>query len=101
VQSGKPRLLRITHYSSLCTLHSALCTELTPENIMETAIIPVKGMTCMGCVSSVKRVLGGINGVAGAEVSLEQAQATVTYDPGKASLEALKTAITDAGYDVA
>jgi copper chaperone len=68
---------------------------------METTVIPVKGMTCMGCVSSVKRVLGNLPGVTQAEVSLEQAQATVTYDPGKASLEALKTAITDAGYDVA
>lgn len=68
---------------------------------METITLPVKGMTCMGCVASVKRVLSGINGVAGAEVSLEKAQAEVTYDPGKASLEALKTAIEDAGYDVA
>jgi copper chaperone len=68
---------------------------------METTVIPVKGMTCMGCVSSVKRVLGGINGIAQAEVSLEKAQATVSYDPGKTSLQAIKAAITDAGYDVA
>lgn len=68
---------------------------------METIILPVKGMTCMGCVASVKRVLGGINGVASAEVSLEKAQAEVSYDPGKASLQAIKAAIEDAGYDVA
>lgn len=67
---------------------------------METKVISISGMTCMGCVASVKRVLGSISGVANAEVSLEKAQAEVTYDPGKASLEALKTAITDAGYDV-
>ena len=67
---------------------------------METIILPVKGMTCMGCVASVKRVLGGINGVANADVSLEKAQAEVTYDPGKANLQAIKAAITDAGYDV-
>lgn len=67
---------------------------------METTTLPVKGMTCMGCVSSVKRVLGNLPGVTQAEVSLEKAQATVTYDAGKTSLEALKSAITDAGYDV-
>ncbi len=67
---------------------------------METTIIPVQGMTCMGCVSSVKRVLGGITGVAQAEVSLEKAQATVSYDAAKTSLPAIKAAITDAGYDV-
>lgn len=68
---------------------------------METTVIPVKGMTCMGCVSSVKRVLGNISGVSQAEVSLEKAQATVSYDAGKTSLQAIKAAITDAGYDVA
>lgn len=67
---------------------------------METTTLPVKGMTCMGCVSSVKRVLGNLPGVTQTEVSLEKAQATVTYDAGKTSLEALKSAITDAGYDV-
>ena len=68
---------------------------------METTVVPVKGMTCMGCVSSVKRVLGDIAGISHAEVSLEKAQAAVTYDPAKTSLQAIKAAITDAGYDVA
>ncbi len=68
---------------------------------MEKITLPVKGMTCMGCVSSVKRVLGAVQGVGSAEVSLEKAQAEVTYDPGKTGPETLKAAITDAGYDVA
>lgn len=68
---------------------------------METTTIPVSGMTCMGCVSSVKRVLGGIAGISAAEVTLNPGQATVTYDPARASLQAIKDAISDAGYDVA
>jgi len=68
---------------------------------METTVIAIKGMTCMGCVSSVKRVLGAVPGVGSAEVSLEKAQAEVTYDPGKTGPDALKAAITDAGYDAA
>jgi copper chaperone len=67
---------------------------------METVTIPVKGMTCMGCVASVQRVLSGISGVTRADVSLEQARAAVTYDPALTSRENLKAAITDAGYDV-
>lgn len=67
---------------------------------METTVVLVKGMTCMGCVSSVKRVLGNLGGVSQAEVSLEKAQATVSYDAAKTSLQAIKAAITDAGYDV-
>lgn len=68
---------------------------------METTTIPVKGMTCMGCVASVKRVLDGIDGITKADISLEKAQAEVTWDPGKANLQAIKAAIEDAGYDVA
>ena len=66
---------------------------------METTTIPVKGMTCMGCVGSVQRVLQAIDGITKAEVSLELAQAAVTYDPAKADLQAIKAAIEDAGYD--
>ncbi len=68
---------------------------------METTTITVGGMTCMGCVASVKRVLGGLDGISSAEVTLDPAQATVTYDAGKLSLPAIKSAISDAGYDVA
>gem|GEM_PF-2565553 len=54
-----------------------------------------------GCVASVQRVLKGINGITSADVSLEQAQASITYDPAQADLQKIKAAITDAGYDVA
>ncbi len=47
---------------------------------METTVMKVSGMTCMGCVNSVKKVLHAIDGVHSAEVSLEPAQATVVYD---------------------
>ncbi len=68
---------------------------------METTVIPISGMTCMGCVGSVKRVLGALPGVGSAEVTLTPGQAVVSYDPAKASLQAIKNAISDAGYDVA
>ena len=68
---------------------------------MENTTIAVGGMTCMGCVASVKRVLDGVTGIASAEVTLDPAQARVSYDPAKASLQTIKAAISDAGYDVA
>ena len=66
---------------------------------METATIKVKGMTCMGCVGSVKRVLQGMAGVASVEVSLDRGEATVQYDPGAIQPTALKSAVSDAGYE--
>ena len=67
----------------------------------ETVAIDVKGMTCGGCVASVSRVLKGIPGVAEAQVTLAPGRATVTYDPSKTNVGALRGAIEDAGYDVA
>ena len=66
---------------------------------METATIKVKGMTCMGCVGSVKRVLQGMAGVSAVEVSLENGEAKGQYDPGVTQPAALKTAVSDAGYE--
>ncbi|MBM3372744.1 MAG: heavy-metal-associated domain-containing protein [Betaproteobacteria bacterium] len=68
---------------------------------MENITLTVGGMTCMGCVSSVKRVLAAIPGIASAEVTLQPGQATVSYDPAKTSRESISSAIRDAGYDVA
>lgn len=68
---------------------------------METVAIKVEGMTCNGCVASVTRVLEAIPGVQSAEVTLRPAEAKVVYDPAHTGIPALRTAIEDAGYDVA
>lgn len=58
-------------------------------------------MTCSGCVNSVTKALTAVEGVQKVEVSLEQNQATVTFDESKVTMANLKDAIEDAGYDVA
>ena len=68
---------------------------------METIQFDIRGMTCGGCVSSVKSVLQKIPGVASVEVLLEQNRATIIYNPAQARPEQFKAAIEDAGYDVA
>ena len=67
---------------------------------METIQFNIRGMTCNGCVNSVKNVLQKTPGVTGVEVSLEQNRATVIYDPAQAKPAQLKAAVEDAGYDV-
>jgi len=49
-------------------------------------------------VTSVKRSLTKVNGVTQADVSLEKAEAVVTFDDVKTSTEALLKATKDAGY---
>lgn len=65
---------------------------------MDFVTITIEGMTCGGCVASVRRVLGALPGVTEAEVSLERAQARVGFDPARVSPEALREAIRGAGY---
>ena len=66
---------------------------------METTTIKVGGMSCGGCVKSVTGVLMAQDGVAKAEVSLEQKQAVVEFDAAKVTRDQLKVVIEDAGFD--
>jgi copper chaperone len=67
---------------------------------METVTLKVAGMNCGGCVASVTRVLKATPGVSDAVVRLDAGSATVTYDPARTALPALKSAVEGAGYDV-
>lgn len=66
---------------------------------MQKVKVPVQGMTCGGCVRSVTNVLQGVSGVKTVAVSLERAEAEVTFDPTITSLGQLQEAIRDAGYE--
>lgn len=68
---------------------------------MSTTIIPIKGMSCMGCVNSVKTILEKIPGVNSVEVSLDNAQAVIQYDTTIADHAIFKRAVEEAGFEVA
>lgn len=67
---------------------------------METITMNVKGMSCGGCVASVKRVLQAVPGVDDVDVTLSPGAATVTYDPQRTDAVKLRGAVEGAGYDV-
>ncbi len=67
---------------------------------METIQLNIQGMTCGGCVNSVKNVLQKTKGVASVDVSLEQNRATVIYNPEQANPSQLITAVENAGFSV-
>lgn len=68
---------------------------------METVSFDVKGMTCGGCVASVKRVLEAVPSVTNVIVTLDPGKASAAYDPSRVQAEALYGAVRDAGFDVA
>ncbi len=67
---------------------------------MQTTIIKIDGMTCMGCVNSVKTILEKTPGVIHVEVSLDKAQATIQYDAVVSNNNQFIASIEDAGFDV-
>ncbi len=66
----------------------------------KTEVLPITGMVCDGCVAAVKAALESVDGVAGAEVSLEKKQAIVRYDPSRASGDDFRRAVEAAGYGI-
>ena len=66
---------------------------------MQTVVLNVDGMNCGGCVKSVTGILQAVDGVASAEVSLENKSATVSFDPAKTSAAALVEAVEEGGYE--
>ena len=63
-----------------------------------TGTFSVTGMTCGNCVKHVEKALQGISGISSVAVDLDNHQATVEYDPAIATVEAMTSAVTEAGY---
>ena len=66
---------------------------------MENITLTIEGMTCSGCVDSVKRILEKLNGVKNVRVSLSENIAEVSFDPQKTNKNAMIDAIENAGFD--
>jgi len=60
--------------------------------------LTVQGMTCGGCVGAVKVQLKRTEGVTAYEVSLEKAEAEVSYDPARITPEKIAESVSKTGF---
>lgn len=67
---------------------------------MKTVILKVEGMRCNGCAQTVKALVGSEPGVRAADVSYDEAQARILYDPQAISEDRLIRVIEKGGYRV-
>lgn len=67
---------------------------------VKTVVLPVEGMTCVSCVSGIKKSLKNMLGVTSVEVDLKDRNAKVVYIEGLASPEAISKKISELGYKV-
>lgn len=68
---------------------------------MTEITLNVSGMTCMGCVNSVKRLVGQLPGVHNVDVDLAAGRVKIGFDAQRIQETALRRAINDGGYQVA
>ena len=81
-----------------CTENTAVSAAvINKEEITMETVIKVEGMMCKHCKAHVEKACMGVAGTVSAEVDLTAKNVTVV---GTASVEDLKAAITEAGYDV-
>lgn len=64
---------------------------------MEQLSLRIAGMSCAGCVSSIRNALARLPGVEVKE--LEVGRATLAYDPGLSTPDTIKSAIVKAGFE--
>lgn len=62
--------------------------------------IPVVGMACSACSANIEKKLNSLTGIISASVSLPGRSALIDYDPTTISLEKMKQAVNDIGYDL-
>ena len=67
---------------------------------MSTIVLNVEGMSCGHCVKSVEGALSKLAGISSAQVSLENKNVTVMYDEAAVTVDVMKEAIEEQGYDV-
>jgi copper chaperone len=66
----------------------------------EIVNLSVEGMSCSHCENSVKKAVGALKGVSTVTVDLKAKRVLVELESGEVSLEKIKNAIEDEGYDV-
>jgi Cu+-exporting ATPase len=74
-------------------------TDLASTDAAEVTF-PVTGMTCASCVRRIEKALGKVEGVSEANVNLATEQAHVVFDPSRASMDSMRTAVAKAGYSI-
>ncbi|CAB5119556.1 hypothetical protein D3OALGA1CA_2506 [Olavius algarvensis associated proteobacterium Delta 3] len=66
---------------------------------LSKVVLNVEGMTCSGCVYTIKTSLAGLEGIEDIQVDVSSGMASVTFDRDKlGDVEKLAQAITNSGY---
>ena len=100
------RVMRNTLLLAMIILSLAACKQNKPVNQADTSFKPVvvelsvTGMMCQGCVETVRSSIAQLQGIDTVIVSLEKANAIVTFRPQKVDTVSIRKAVELNGYKV-
>lgn len=63
-------------------------------------IVKVQGMSCNHCVNSVEGSVSNLTGVSSVKVDLDNGEVAVEFDNEQITLDKIKEAIEEQGYDI-
>ena len=67
---------------------------------MTTTVLTVDGMSCEHCVNAVTKAVEALPGISGVAVDLSAGTVTVVHSDSAASVDEIKRAIEEQGYDI-
>ena len=67
---------------------------------MENIELRIEGMHCTGCSARLQKVLSNLDGVSNAEVTFEKGMANIEFNKEIITLDEIKNAIVDSGFEV-
>lgn len=68
--------------------------------IMQMVTLKIGGMTCNHCVKAVTDAISNCDGTANVRVNLERGDASFEYEEGLVTLDEIKAAVAEEGYEV-
>jgi copper chaperone len=99
-------LMRITLVLTILVVLSGSCkpkssaNQAVAVNQPVTVEMSVTGMSCMGCVETVRSSIAALEGIDSVSVSLDSARATVIYRPKEVDTKKIKDAVELNGYKI-
>src|ERR1043165_9379674 len=70
------------------------------KQFIAVEVIPVYGMTCQSCVRSITNAVSSLSGISNIAVSLDNEEATVSFDSSKITKSTIIETIENCGFNV-
>jgi P-type Cu+ transporter len=73
---------------------------MKPQGALKTVDMRIAGLDCAECARHVRQAIASVSGVADVDVLVTAEKAIICYDPTRTGLQAIRSAVEQAGYAI-